>query len=109
MLVVILVSLASCSRSMNYVIDNEPHFAGIVEEVIDDYVVVKVNKNESIFKDYPTVYASLDVELADSYLDFEVGDEIVIYYDGNISNGTPAKAEKVYAITIITPQNRGDE
>lgn len=108
-LVVILVSLAGCSRNMDYVIDNEPCFAGKVEEVTGDYVVVAVNDAESIYDDYPTVHASLDVEQADSYLDFEVGDEIVIYYDGNITDGDPVKAEKVYAITMRTSESRETE
>ena len=108
-LVVILVSLAGCSRNMGYVIEHEPCFLGQVEEVTGDYVVVAVNENESIYDDYPAVHASLDVEQADSFLNFEVGDEIAVYYDGNITDGDPAKAEKVYAITLRTPESRETE
>ena len=113
-LVVILVSLAGCSRNMDYVIAHEPCFIGQVEEVTGEYVVVAVNENESIYDDYPTVYVSLDVEQADSCLHFEVGDEIAVYYDGNITDGDPAKTEKVYAITVYaitmrTPESRETE
>ena len=108
-IVVIFISLVGCSRNMNYVIENEPCFVGQVEKLTEDYVVVAVNDNESIYDDYPTVHASLDVELADSYLDFKVGDEIAVYYDGNITDGDPVKAEKVYAITLRTPVNRKTE
>lgn len=107
--VMILVSLAGCSRNMHYVIENEPNFAGIVEDVTEDYVIVAVNNDESIYNDYPTVHVSLDVEQTDSYMGFGIGDEIVVYYDGNISDEDPAKAEKVYAITMRTPKSRDTE
>lgn len=106
MVVMIFFSTVGCSRNMDYVIENEPHFAGIVEEVTENYVVVAVNDDESIYNDYPTVHASLNVEQADSYMDFKIGDEIVVYYDGNIGDENPAKAEKVYAITMRTPERR---
>ena len=106
---VILVSLAGCSRNMDYVIAHEPCFIGQVEEVTGEYVVVAVNENESIYDDYPAVYVSLDVEQADSCLHFEAGDEIAVYYDGNITEGDPAKTEKVYAITMRTPERRETE
>lgn len=108
-LVMLIVSLAGCSRNMDYVIENEPHFAGKVEEITEDYVIVAVNNDESIFNDYPTVHASLNVEQADSYMGFGIGDEIVVYYDGNIAGEDPAKAEKVYAITMRTPESRETE
>ena len=107
--VVILVLLAGCSRNMDDVIAHEPCFTGQVEEVTEDYVVVAVNDNESIYDDYPIVHASLDVEQADSCLDFEVGDEIMVYYDGNITDGDPVKAEKVYAITLYAITMRTPE
>ena len=106
MLVVILVSLAGCSRSMNYVIGHEPSFIGTVEDVTDEYILVNVDAEDAIYSDHPNVQVSLDVELKDSYLDLSSGDEIVVYYDGNITDG---KAEKVYAITLRTPASRETE
>lgn len=102
-LVVLLVSLAGCSRSMNYVIEHEPSFVGIVETITDEYVMVNINSDDPLYNDYSTVQVSLDVELKDSYSNLENGDEIVVYFDGNIAEG---KAEKVYAITLQTPANR---
>ncbi len=101
MVFAVFFSMVGCRRSMDYVISNEPDFAGIVKEVTEDYVVVTVNDDESIYVDYPIVYASLDVEQEDSCLDFRAGDEIQIFYDGNISDGDPAKVETVYAICVI--------
>lgn len=102
-MVLLIISLAGCSRSMNYVIGHEPSFVGIVETVTDEYVLVNVNDDDAIYSDHPNVQVSLDVELKDSYLDLTSGDEIVVYYDGTITDGT---AEIVYAITLRTPANR---
>lgn len=62
-----------------------------------------MNTDDAIYSDYTNVQVSLAVELSDSYLDLSSGDEIVVYYDGNITDG---KAETVYAITLRTPANR---
>ena len=102
-MVLLIISLAGCSRSMNYVIGHEPSFVGIVETVTDEYVLVNVNDDDAIYSDHPNVQVSLDVELKDSYLDLSSGDEIVVYYDGSVTNGT---AETVYAITLRTPADR---
>ena len=82
---------------------NEPSFIGKAETVAEDFVLVNVNTDDAIYSDYTNVQVSLAVELSDSYLDLSSGDEIVVYYDGNITDG---KAETVYAITLRTPANR---
>lgn len=102
-IVLLIISLTGCSRSMNYVIEHEPSFVGTVETVTDEYVLVNVNDDDAIYSDHPNVQVSLDVELKDSYFDLSSGDEIVVYYDGSITDGT---AETVYAITLRTPANR---
>ena len=102
-MVLLMISLAGCSKSMNYVIGNEPSFVGTVEVVTDEYVLVNVNDDDAIYSDHPNIQVSLDVELKDSYLDLSSGDEIVVYYDGSIID---EKAEAVYAITLRTPANR---
>lgn len=102
-MVLLIVSLAGCSRSMNYVIGHEPSFVGTVETVTDEYVLVNVDDDDAIYSDHPNIHVSLDVELKDSYLDLSIGDVIVVYYDGSITDG---KAETVYAITLRTPANR---
>ena len=97
-MVLLMISLAGCSKSMNYVIGNEPSFVGTVEVVTDEYVLVNVNDDDAIYSDHPNIQVSLDVELKDSYLDLSSGDEIVVYYDGSIID---EKAE-----TLRTPANR---
>lgn len=98
--------LAGCNnRSMNYIIENEPSVVGVVEEVHDDYVIMYSETAEG----YPNGSRwsiSLTVESKDSYADLVVGDEIVVYYDGNVMETYPLKVGTVYAITLKTPANR---
>ncbi len=95
-----LVCLTGCHRTMNSVIQNEPRFAGKVQSATEDYVVVEVLEDEPLHEEYATIEASLDVELKDSYCSPVLGDEIVVYYDGTITDG---RAETVYAITLQSP------
>ena len=50
-MVLLMISLAGCSKSMNYVIGNEPSFVGTVEVVTDEYVLVNVNDDDAIYSD----------------------------------------------------------
>ena len=49
---------------------------------------------------------SLDVENTDSYTDVSVGDEVVVYYNGEIAESDPLQIDTVYAITLKTPAER---
>lgn len=104
-LVICLVTISGCKRNMNSVIGNEPRFVGVVESFTDEYVLVQLNEDDPLYDNYATIHVSLDVELKDSFLAFVPGDEIVVYYDGNITDG---KAENVYAITLQTPSSQGE-
>ena len=98
--------LAGCNnRSMNYIIENEPSVVGVVEEVHDDYVIMYSETAEG----YPNGSRwsiSLTVESKDSYADPVVGDEIVVYHDGNVMETDPLKVGIVYAITLKTSADR---
>ncbi|MBE5875219.1 MAG: DUF3221 domain-containing protein, partial [Lachnospiraceae bacterium] len=51
-------------------------------------------------------WVSLNVENKDSMTNFSVGDEVVVYYDGNIAESYPMQINTVYAITLKTPADR---
>lgn len=102
-LILCLGTMSGCKRTMHSVIENEPRFVGVVESSTDEYVFVQVNEDVFLCDNYTTIQVSLDVELKDSFLSFLPGDEIVVYYDGNITDG---KAETVYAITLQTPSSQ---
>ena len=96
LVLVFIVCLAGCNRrDMNSIIQNEPSIIGVVEEVNENTVKIKNGEGEYM--------VSLNVENNDSYKDIMVGDEIVVYYDGNIAETYPMQIQNVYAITLRTP------
>ena len=55
-----------------------------------------------------TYSVSLNVECRDSVTHFEIGDEIVVYYDGKAAETVPMRIDTVYAITLRTPVSRAE-
>ena len=99
---VCLLTLAGCDRrSMNYIIQNAPSIQGIVTDTIDTAILIKNPDGE--------YWVSLDVENGDSMTHFSVGDEVVVYFDGNIAETYPMQITTVYAITLRTPAVRTGE
>ena len=99
------LGLVGCNtRTMNYIIENEPSITGIVEEVQDDYIIIYINT-----EGYPygaSCKVSLDAENKDSYTDISVGDEVVVYYNGEIAESDPLQINTVYGITLKIPANQ---
>lgn len=101
-------ALVGCNnRSMNDIIENEPSVTGIVQEVRDNSIIIYLETDS-----YPNggiCKVSLDVENKDSYMSVTEGDEIVVYYNGEIAESYPLQINTVYAITLKTPANRETE
>ena len=96
---VFILTLAGCDRkSMNYIIQNEPHIAGIVTDTGENAILIENDGGE--------YWVSLDVENGDSMTHFTVGDEVVVYFDGLIAESSPMQISRVYAITLTTPADR---
>ena len=51
-------------------------------------------------------WVSLKVENKDSMTHFSTGDEVVVYFDGNVAESYPMQINTVYAITLKTPADR---
>ena len=72
-------------KSMDDVIENAPSLQGNVTEVHETYMIIHI-----VTSGYP-YGADCDVSLTpvygDSYTDVSVGDEVVVYFDGNIMSG----------------------
>jgi hypothetical protein len=83
---------------MNYIIQHEPSIRGIVTETTDTAILMENADGE--------YWVSLDVENGDSMTDFTVGDEVVVYFDGNIAETYPMQLNRVYAIILRTPADR---
>ena len=90
---------AGCgSRSMNDIIANEPSITGIVKDVGENAILIENDNGE--------YWVSRNVENKDSVTDFVVGDEVVVYFDGNVAESYPMQINRVYAITLKTPADR---
>ena len=90
------------SLTMNEVLQHKPRFSGVVVEINDDTsILVKANENDPIMKSSDLIIVSLDVKMSDVSVrgqDFNIGDEVKVYYDGTIAESYPAQVNKVYAI-----------
>mgnify|MGYP003623249980 FL=1 len=64
-------------------------------------ILIKVNEDEEAYQSSNLINVSLDVEIKDGLSEYDVGDEVRVYYDGNIAESYPAQIIKVYAITIV--------
>lgn len=102
---VCVIGLVGCNkRSMNYIIENEPSITGIVEEIYDSSIVIYIETDG--YPDGASCSVSLDVENTDSYTNVSVGDEVVVYYNGEIAESNPLQINTVYAILLKTPAYR---
>lgn len=98
----IIIFLSACTKPMNMnSVVKEPNFTGRVEEIEENSILVRVDEDEEEAASSDLISVSLDVELEDSMTDFNVGDKVRIYYDGNIAESYPAQVNKVYAIILI--------
>ena len=97
-LVCVLGMVGCNNRSMNYIISNEPSITGIVKEMNENAILIENDDGE--------YWVSLNVENKDSVTNFNIGNEVVVYYDGNIAESYPMQINTVYAITLKTPADR---
>ena len=96
------LSLAGCNpRSMNYIIANEPSIPGIVRDTTENAILIENEDGE--------YWVSLDVENPDSMTHFSIGDQVAVYFDGNIAESYPLQISTVYAICLLQPADRTGE
>ena len=97
--VICVMTLVGCNnRSMNHIIQNEPNITGIVKSITNESFLIE---NET-----GVYWVSLKVENKDSMTHFSTGDEVVVYFDGNVAESYPMQINTVYAITLKTPADR---
>lgn len=83
---------------MNYIIQNESNITGIVKSITNESFLMENETGE--------YWVSLKVENKDSMTHFSTGDEVVVYFDGNVAESYPMQINTVYAITLKTPADR---
>ena len=99
LLMILMFSMAGCNnRSMNYINQNEPNITGMVKTITNDAFLMENKTGE--------YWVSLKVENKDSMTHFSIGDEVVVYFDGNVAESYPMQINTVYAITLKTPEDR---
>ena len=97
----IVLCLAGCqSRSMSYIIANEPSITGTVTQTTEQSILIENETGE--------YWVSLQTENKDSMTHFSIGDRVVVYYDGNIAESYPMQIHTVYAITLQAPADRSE-
>ena len=98
-----VVGLVGCNnRSLDNIIENEPSITGVVTEVYENSFHMLGEPTEG----YPTAEeysVSLKVENEGSYTSVAVGDEVIVYHNGEIAESDPLQINTVYAITLKTP------
>ncbi|MBQ9942422.1 MAG: hypothetical protein IJP03_05390 [Christensenellaceae bacterium] len=103
--VLLLAGLSGCGKSLNAVIKDEPSISGVILEVRDDHILIYIQN-----AGYPSgaeCTVSLHTELADGlYSPMAVGDEVTVYFDGDIAESYPMQIHNVYAITLTEPADR---
>lgn len=98
-----VLSLVGCGRSMDDIIKNESSITGVVEEVYNNSILISNQTDAYPYGAYCDV--SLDAENKDDMVDFNIGDEVIVYYDGNIAESYPLQINTVYAISLKDPAN----
>ena len=104
----ILLSLifCGCGRTIDDVVAEEPHLVGLVSEVSDKDILVRINEDDLYRMSCEFVQVSLDVEFSDSMTTFQVGDTVDVYFDGFIAGTAPGQIKKPYAILLREPADR---
>ena len=101
----LVLSFTACDKqSMNYIIQNKPSVTCIVEEVHGSYFILYAENDAG--NPNSCWIVTLSPENPDSYTDVAVGDEVVVYHDGNVMETYPLRIGTVYAITLKTPADR---
>ena len=91
-----VLALAGCNnKSVNNIIENKPNVVGIIKEAADRSILIENENGE--------YWVSLNAENKDSMTNFNIGDEVVVYYDGGIAESYPMQINNVSAIILKTP------
>lgn len=96
-----LLILSSCAKDINDIVDSEPCVRGVVSQVSENYLMLSVNSDDKLYNSCKSIQVSLDVERKDGSFSGHEGDEVAVYYDGNIEETDPPRLSRVYAILYI--------
>lgn len=95
-----LIILTACNSSVDPTNKAVANFSGIVEEVSEQSILIKVNKEEEEFKSSDLIRVSLTDDSLANKIDFNRGDEVIVYYDGRMMESYPAQINQVNSILL---------
>ena len=101
--------LTGCAKTLDQVIDDEPHFTGTVLEVSEHSVLVEADEGEDIRRSGDLVSVSLDIEYEDGKSTYHVGDRVTVYYNGDVAESDPLQVHHVYAVFLTEPADRAQD
>ena len=82
LLLIVALTLSGCNnRNMDDIIQTEPNITGIVKTINNDVFLMENEEGE--------YWVSLNVENKDSMTYCSTGDEVVVYFDGNVAESYP--------------------
>lgn len=84
--------LAFCLVGCGGSVTDKPHISGTVVEVYENSILI-----ESDGSPYYVSLSSQNAEHIDSPI--AVGDEVTVYFDGNVAESYPMQIHNVYAVT----------
>lgn len=103
---ILCLSLCACggneAQSVDDLIADAPSITGVVTEVHDKYIVVQGEPNE-LYHLSEEYHVSLPAEYENPDTSYSVGDEVIVYHNGEIAESDPLQINTVYAITLKTP------
>ncbi len=107
--VFLALSLFSYTRSTNYIISHKPRVWGTVTDISQGYISIAVNEDDKLYPEYDELRVSLSVRNKDGSYSGSPGDEVLVYFSGEVTDGNPASLEKVYGIFTVTPAKWADK
>ena len=109
LLVILLLAFTGCTKTLNQIIDDEPHFTGTVLKVSEYSILVEADEGEDILRSGDLIDVSLNIEYEDGKSTYHVGDRVTVYYNGEVAESYPLQVHNVYAVFIIEPADRTQE
>lgn len=97
---IMVINMVGCNNgSMDNILENEPSITGIVTEISETYIKIRI-KNYGYPKGAECEVSLDTVNEGGIYSPICIGDEVVVYYDGFIAESNPMQIKTVYAISL---------
>ena len=95
LLILLLVALIGCGKpeidgSINDIAAEQPSITGYVKEIAAQTILIESDGS-------PYWVSTKDLH-KDSDTSFQIGEEVIVYYDGNVAESYPMQIHTVYAI-----------